>query len=112
MARYIQQDTVQDEFGNVLSGATTTVYLANTTTLATIYSVVTGGSAVSGSVVQTDSAGKYYFYIDDSDYTNTQRFKVSISKTGHTSQVFDYISVICFGSYSICLTKHLLYYKF
>lgn len=94
MSRHIRQDNVQDRNGNVLSGATVTVYLANSTTLASIYSAISGGTAITGSAVTSDSAGKYTFYIDDSEYPPNQRFKIIASMTGYASQTDDYIKII------------------
>ena len=68
--RYIYQEVLQDGKGNVVSGASITVYLAGTTTKATIYTTFTGGSADADSVVTTGSDGTYAFYVDEDDYNN------------------------------------------
>jgi hypothetical protein len=92
--RFIYQDIVQDVEGNVLVGGLATVYLANSDTLATIYDAVSGGNALSGSVVTSDAAGKIFFYVDDDDYTPEQRFKVVVSGVSYESQTFDYLKII------------------
>jgi len=94
MARYIYQHNVFDPEGNVLDSATVTVYLAGTDTLATIYTQVSGGSADADSAILTDSAGTFAFYVDTTDYAASQRFKYVVSKTGYTSQTWDYLQVI------------------
>jgi hypothetical protein len=85
---------VQDVEGNVLINGLATVYLANSDTLATIYDAVSGGNALSNSVVESDEAGKIFFYVDNSDYTPSQRFKVVVSGVGYKSQTFDYLKII------------------
>mgnify|MGYP001166163691 FL=1 len=37
MARYIKQGTPRDGLGNIIAGATVSVYLAGTTTVASVY---------------------------------------------------------------------------
>jgi hypothetical protein len=72
----------KDGQGSVIYNGTCTVYLAGTTTLATIYSAATldaSDSAVSGSVVNTDVNGKFTFYVDDFDYNEDQTFKVILA---------------------------------
>lgn len=69
-------DVVQDRLGNALAGASVTVKLAGTATLATIYPSdagsaylpVSGVSAIAGSVVTTDVNGRYTFYAADGRY--------------------------------------------
>ena len=56
MARDIFQSTMQDGNGRVVDEGTVTVYLAGTTTLATIYAEETG-AAITGSVVTTETDG-------------------------------------------------------
>jgi len=94
VGRYICQDTVQDRLGNALGGVTVTVYLANSSSVASIYTAISGGSAVVGSTVESDSNGKFYFYIDDSEYPPTQRFKLTFTKTGYSIDPWDYIEII------------------
>jgi len=91
--RYIYQNVVQDGRGNFVAGASITVYLAGTTTKATIYAALTGGTADADSVITTDSSGNYAFYVDDSDYFSTQRFKTVMSKSGFTSDTWDYLQI-------------------
>jgi len=92
--RYIYQNVVQDGKGNFISSANITVTLAGTSTKASIYSAVTGGVVDADGVVVTDSSGTYAFYVDEDDYSNSQRFKIVMSKTGYTSETWDYVRVL------------------
>ena len=84
MARYSYNGTVRDKKGYALESATVTVYEADTTTAATIYSAKTGGTAISGSELTTDSGGRYTFYVDDGDYSSGQQFDIVIAKSGYS----------------------------
>ena len=79
MARYPYTEVVRDGNGVVVNGASVTVYLAGTTTLATIYSASSGGVAITGSAVTTDSAGAFTFWVDASDHPTSQLFKFAIA---------------------------------
>jgi len=94
MARYIYQGTAQDGTGRVIGSATVSVYLAGTTTAATIYAANTG-AADSDSAVSTDATyGTFSFFVDNTDYKPTQLFKVVISKTNYTSLTFDNLRIL------------------
>lgn len=92
--RHIYQGTFQDGSGRIVPSASVTVYLAGLTTLASIYSAESGGLAVTGSVVTTDSAGKFSFWVDDTEYTPQQKFKLTLSKTGYVTKSWDNIIII------------------
>lgn len=94
MARFILQGNAHDGMGKRINEATVTVYLANSTTLATIYAAVSGGSAISGSTVETDEAGHWNCFIDEDDYDSDQRFKAIITKTNFLSATYDYLQVL------------------
>ena len=106
MARYIYQTQTRDGFGRVIQGATATVYLATTTTLATIYSQSSGGSAISGSSVVCDSRGYFSFWVDDSDYALSQAFKVVTSMQGYQSITFDNLQIMQFHIRPIFIIAH------
>ena len=94
MSRYIYQGTFQDGTGRALSGGTVTVYLAGTTTAATIYPAETG-AADSDNTVTSSSDGTFEFWVDDTGgYTAAQRFKITLSKSGYTTQTWDNIAII------------------
>ena len=94
MARYIYQNQTFDGMGRVIQGATATVYLAGTTTLATVYSLYAGGSAISGSAITADSTGYFKFFVDTGDYAGTQLFKITVSMPGYQTQTYDYVRLL------------------
>jgi hypothetical protein len=93
MARYGYQGTIRSGMGSVIQGATVQVYLAGTSTLATIYPDATS-AAITGSVVTADSAGRFLFYVSAADYPNNQLFKVYASMSGYQSQTFDNVAIL------------------
>lgn len=91
--RYIYQGNWKDVNGLIVPSANVTVYLAGTSTLATIYSTETG-SAVSGSVVTSDTdTGYFSFWVDLKDYDGYQRFKIVLSKDGYRSKTYDDLEI-------------------
>lgn len=94
MARHIYQQVVQDGNGNALVGATITVYLAGTTTKATIYTAFSGGSADADSVIASAADGTFKFYVDTDDYAPSQQFKLTIVKAGYTTTTWDYLATV------------------
>ena len=93
MARHIQQGSFKSGSGEIISGGTVTVYLAGTTTLATIYTALSGGSADSDSAVTSGTDGHWYFYVDELDYLSNQKFKYILSYAGFTSKTYDDITI-------------------
>lgn len=98
--RHIYQSVYVSKNGKGVPSGNITVYLAATSTLATVYTTLTGGSAVTGSVVQSDSSGNFSFYVDDADYGFTQKFKIVLSKAEFVTTTYDNISVIPTDVYS------------
>jgi hypothetical protein len=94
MIRYICQGIWQDGNGRVVDDGNVTVYLAGTTTLATIYADKTTVTPVTGSVVQSGTDGHWSFYIDTTDYGYGQLFKIVLSKACYTSKTYDDYPVI------------------
>jgi len=92
MARYICQGHFVDGTGRVIDEGTITVTEAGGTTAATIYEALTGAAA-SDNTVESDSTGKWLFFIDSGDYADTVRFRVVLSKTNQTSQTYDYVVI-------------------
>jgi hypothetical protein len=89
MARVIKQGVFRDGNGAVVTttrNGTVTVYLAGTTTPASIYSASSGGSAVH--YVNTNSSGRFLFYCDTADYSVSQKFDIVLSGTGIVSQTY------------------------
>ena len=92
MPRYKLPSCVfQDQGGNVVKEGTCSVYLAGTSTEANIYAASSGGDAVNS--VEADSAGQCTWYVDTSDYSTTQKFKIIFSNTNFTSKTFDDIVI-------------------
>lgn len=66
MSRFHFINRARDSYGNIKAGVGISVYLAGTTTPATVYTALTGGTGISTvPQVLTDSSGLYSFYIDD-----------------------------------------------
>jgi hypothetical protein len=95
MARYKFQGTFRDKFGHVVGDGTISAYLVGTTTPASIYAASSGGTAVNS--VTSSSNGYFYFYVDQIDYTDTQRFKVALSKSGFLTSTYDDIIIFHVG---------------
>lgn len=91
--RHIYQGTFKDHTGNVVENGTVTVCPAGTSTLATIYTAETGGSADTDSAVSTDTYGHFYFYVDPKDYALSQKFKIKLSKPLLTTKEYDDIDI-------------------
>jgi len=77
----------------VIFGGTVSVYLAGTTTAASIYTASSGGTAVN-SVTSSSTDGTFEFYVDESSYGYGQLFKVVLSKAGYTATTFDNLEII------------------
>lgn len=96
MSRYSMQGTFTDGQGAVVGSGTVSVYLAGTSTAASIYTAASGGTAVNS--VTTDTGGKYEFYVDDGDYNLDQDFKITLSKTGFTAKSYDNVKLFPFAN--------------
>ena len=95
MARYIYQAHYRNEVGDTVSSGTIAVTLAGTSTAATIYDAASGGSALSGGQTTSRSTdGYYFFYVDETDYSDSQLFKITLSKTGLQSISYDNVKII------------------
>ncbi len=93
MARHKFQSHYTDGLGNVVQSGTVTVLNGGTSTASTIYAAESGGSALSGGVVTTDSAGFFEFWVDTADYSAGNRFDITLSKTGFNSQTYSDVVV-------------------
>ena len=92
MARKIYRGYARDGNGTVLSGATVSVYLTGTSTVASIYAASTGGTAVNSTT--TDSTGLYSFYTDYTEYAVSTKFRIVISKTGYDPVTYDEVDLL------------------
>jgi hypothetical protein len=91
MARYSFQGTFRDGQGNIVEDGTVSVFLAGTTTAATIYT--SDVIVASTSSVTSDEKGYFIFYVDNTDYGTSQLFDITLSKTGYDSQTYSDISI-------------------
>lgn len=89
--RFYYRGVTRDDNGNLLASCTVSAYLAGTTTPATIYALPVGGSGVN--FVTSDTYGSFGLYVDDSDYSVTQMFKLTVSKTGFGTLTYDNINI-------------------
>ena len=100
MARYIYQGTFHDQNGRLVGAGTTAnstdgviyVYLAGTTTAASVYTASSGGTAVNS--VETDDNGHFSFWVDDSDYAFDQLFKITLTHADFESKTYDNIKIL------------------
>lgn len=79
----------RDRYGNVIPSATVSIYLAGTTTAASVYTTETSSTIVNS--VTTDASGVYSFWVDAATYAYSQRFKTVTTKTGYLPQTNDYL---------------------
>ena len=91
--RYVKYIWTRDKRGNAVEDATVVVYDVDTTNAATIYNAKSGGSAISGASMTTDSSGKVTFYVDDSDYVAGSQFDIVTSKSGYDTETLSDVHV-------------------
>jgi hypothetical protein len=100
MARYKYQGTFKDGNGAVVGASTTSnatdgvvyVYLAGGTTAASVYTASAGGTAVNS--VETDDDGHFVFWVDDTDYDNSQKFKISLTHADFETKEYDDLIIL------------------
>jgi len=111
MARWKFQGTTKDQSGRILPSATVSVYLAGTTTAASVYTSVTSTTAVN-SVTSSSTDATYSFYTDSFDYDHDQAFKIIITKTNYTSVTYDNLphGEVVLGTYTISTAKTITTY--
>lgn len=93
MSRYYYKGLFRDGSGHPVLSGTASIYLAGTTTAASVYAASSGGTAVN-SVTGSSTDGTFEFWVDESNYGYGQLFKVVLSKSGYTSQTYDNVSVL------------------
>ena len=92
MARYPIRGRVRDGNGKIVSGATISIYLADTATAITAYPTKIGGGNNYG-IVTSDSNGDWIVYVDDSDYQIATLFDAEVKKTGYVTQTYEDITM-------------------
>jgi hypothetical protein len=95
MARSIFQGIHRDGNGRVILSGVCSVYLAGTTTPASVYAAQAGGVAVN-SVTCSSTDGTFSFWVDEGDYSISQRFKIVLSHVNYTTATYDYLSIFSF----------------
>jgi len=90
--RWKYAGTSRDGNGKVISGSTIVVTLADTSTIASIYTTSISTPAVNYVTSSTD--GTFVFYIDNSDYDIDQLFDISVSKSGYTTKVYEDVVIV------------------
>jgi hypothetical protein len=92
--RYKYFGYVRDNNGTVLNGATIVVYLAGSSNVATIYSTYDTAvvTPIVGSQVASDADGYFEFYVDNTSYAKSQRFKLVVTYEAVIS-TYDYVSI-------------------
>ena len=69
MGRFSFWGRAVDTFGNVKPNQGITIYLADTSTPAIVYTQQTGGTGISTAPqITTDNNGRFNFWVDDTDY--------------------------------------------
>jgi hypothetical protein len=77
--RLVFRGRTRDNFGNVVEGEPIKMYLADTSTPATVYNQETGGTPTSASPqVETDEYGYFEVWFDPEDYDSVQKFDIII----------------------------------
>lgn len=83
---------VTDQNGRAIASATVTFYVQATGALATIYSDEALTTAITGSVVTTDSDGMFAdYYISDDDYPLNTSFKLVIAKANYDGKTEEWV---------------------
>jgi hypothetical protein len=91
MARYPLRGRVRDGNGKVISGATVSIYLADTATAITAYPTKTGGANNFG-IATTDANGEWIVYCDDANYPQKTLFDAEVKKDGCVTQTYEDIN--------------------
>lgn len=89
--RFKHQGVFTDGNGRRIESAVVSVFLAGTDTAASVYADQSGGVAINS--VTTDESGLYKFWVDDTDYTQDQLFKIIMAKTNFQSKTIDDIEI-------------------
>jgi hypothetical protein len=100
MARYIFFGQTKDQNGKILPSATVTVFLAGGVIPANVYAAVSGGAHIS-SLTSSATDATFAFYADTNDYAQSQRFKITVSKTNFQPVTLDYLVVYPWPSSSV-----------
>jgi len=90
MARYKCEKVVQGLNGDVIAGASVSVYLSGTNIPAKVYLTKDATSGVDMvPQLQTDGGGVFRFWVDSADYDYKQRFRIEVVKDNFSVVVDD-----------------------
>lgn len=94
--------TTRSGAGNIITGATVSLFLVGAATPAKMYTSLTGTTAVYSTTSSTTD-GSFELWVSRFDYDNDQKFAMVISKSGYTSVTYDNIIIdsVVLGTYSI-----------
>ncbi len=98
--RYPFTGTFRDGAGHVIQSGTISVYTTGTTTPTSIYTSSTGAVAVN-SVTSDATDGSFTFYVDNSDYDTSQRFDITLSKSGYSSKTYSDVAIFPQATYKL-----------
>ena len=103
--RCIFTGIARDGNGNIVPSSTITPFLYGTSTAVSIYTTLTGATAVNSTTAGDD--GSFTFYIDRFDYNRDQCFDIQISKTGWTTWKWTNVDIkdVVLGTYAIAADK-------
>lgn len=97
MSRFIYQGTFKDKSGNTVADGAVKVYLADGLVEATIYETETSAALISNQVL-SDSNGHFLFWVDTGDYSEFQKFRIFLQKSGYESKDYDDIVIFPLGT--------------
>lgn len=89
--RFKHQGVWTDGNGRRIDSAVVSAFLAGTDTAASVYADSSGGVAINS--VTTDESGLYEFWVDDTDYTQDQLFKIIMAKANFQSKTIKDIEI-------------------
>lgn len=103
--RCIFTGIARDGNGNIVPSSTITPFLYGTSTAVSIYTTLTGTTAVNSVTAGDD--GSFTFYVDRFDYNRDQCFDIQISKTGWTTWKWTNVDIkdVVLGTYAIAADK-------
>lgn len=103
--RCIFTGIARDGNGNIVPSSTITPFLYGTSTAVSIYTTLTGTTAVNSVTAGDD--GSFTFYIDRFDYDRDQCFDIQISKMGWTTWKWTNVDIkdVVLGTYAIAADK-------
>lgn len=94
MARFPLQFQATDQQGKIVIGETVTLTLTGTSDVAISYEAASGGSAIVNGQLTTDADGRVKYWVDESDYSSAQYFRITLTGSEFVTQVVDDVVVL------------------